>query len=226
MNQEDAGLEKEAIRALSGTSEASDINHEEEVIEVELDKNHPEDLIFYILIALVVGIFVLFLVNSKFSQRYHLKVYLPYTVLCFVGAFIFGILERTAGLGDQLGGSIREWLTADPHLILFVFLPPLLFNDSMALDIHLWSKKLLQCLVLAFPGVLVGTVLTGLVVKYLRPEWAFTLCLVLGSILSATDPVAVVALLKSLGAPKELTMVITGRFKSYFIFTSIRIQLT
>ena len=61
------------------------------------------------------------------------------------------------------------------------------------------------------PGVLIGTGLTALVSYYVFPygwSWEFALCF--GSILAATDPVAVVALLKELGASKNLTMLIAG----------------
>ena len=47
------------------------------------------------------------------------------------------------------------------------------------------------------PGVLVGTVLTAVLVKYTFPyEWSWTLSLLFGAMFSATDPVAVVAVLK------------------------------
>ena len=55
---------------------------------------------------------------------------------------------------------------------------------------------------MAFPGVVVASLLTGGFVQILYPLWGFKPCLLLGTMLSATDPVAVVALLKDLGAPK------------------------
>ena len=45
--------------------------------------------------------------------------------------------------------------------------------------------------------MLVGTVLTAVLVKYTFPyEWSWTLSLLFGAMFSATDPVAVVAVLK------------------------------
>jgi sodium/hydrogen exchanger 10/11 len=56
-----------------------------------------------------------------------------------------------------------------------------------------------------------GTGMTAAVAYYCFPyHWDWNFCLAFGSILAATDPVAVVALLKSLGASAKLTMVITG----------------
>ena len=52
----------------------------------------------------------------------------------------------------------------------------------------------------------------GLFVFYCFPYgWSFDYCMLFGSILAATDPVAVVSLLKELGANPRLTMVITGK---------------
>jgi NhaP-type Na+/H+ or K+/H+ antiporter len=103
------------------------------------------------------------------------------------------------------------WREIDPHLLLYAFLPALLFGDAMSLNMHLEMKCFSQCLLLACPGVLVGTALTACVGKYVFPyDWSWHTSLAFGSILAATDPVAVVALLKSLGASPKLTMLITG----------------
>lgn len=50
---------------------------------------------------------------------------------------------------------------------------------------------------MAGPGVIIGTILVGLFAKYVFPyEWCWPKALLFGAMLSATDPVAVVALLK------------------------------
>eukprot|EP00568_Trieres_chinensis_P016341 CAMPEP_0183323592 /NCGR_PEP_ID=MMETSP0160_2-20130417/74813_1 /TAXON_ID=2839 ORGANISM="Odontella Sinensis, Strain Grunow 1884" /NCGR_SAMPLE_ID=MMETSP0160_2 /ASSEMBLY_ACC=CAM_ASM_000250 /LENGTH=57 /DNA_ID=CAMNT_0025491001 /DNA_START=48 /DNA_END=217 /DNA_ORIENTATION=- len=55
---------------------------------------------------------------------------------------------------------------------------------------------------MAFPMVLAGTALLALVGYYILPYgWSFSLCMTFGAILSATDPVAVSALLNEVGAP-------------------------
>lgn len=84
--------------------------------------------------------------------------------------------------------------------LLFGFLPALLFGDTMILNTHIFRKCFWQCVLLACPGVLMGTFAMGFAAYYLLPyKWPLYLCLAFGSITSATDPVAVVALLKSVG---------------------------
>ena len=59
------------------------------------------------------------------------------------------------------------------------------------------SRQVLRRYACLGPGVLVGTVLTAVAVKYTFPYgWSWTLALLFGAMFSATDPVAVVAVLR------------------------------
>lgn len=85
-------------------------------------------------------------------------------------------------------------------MILFVFLPILIFESAFETDVHIFHREFWQVVTLAGPGVAIATVMTASVVKYVFPYgWDWNLSLMLGGVLSATDPVAVVALLKELG---------------------------
>ncbi|XP_021856819.1 sodium/hydrogen exchanger 8 isoform X2 [Spinacia oleracea] len=65
--------------------------------------------------------------------------------------------------------------------------------------------------ILAGPGVLISTFCLGAALKLSFPyDWNWKTSLLLGGLLSATDPVAVVALLKELGASKKLSTIIEG----------------
>ena len=91
------------------------------------------------------------------------------------------------------------------HVILLVFLPGLLYLDSYNIDVHLFTQSFAQLLTFAFPMVLAGTTITALVARFIFPYgWSFDLCMTFGSILAATDPVAVAVLLNELGAPPRL----------------------
>jgi NhaP-type Na+/H+ or K+/H+ antiporter len=68
-----------------------------------------------------------------------------------------------------------------------------------------------QCCLFAFPLVLAGTYMTANFAYYVFPyNWSMNLCMTFGSILSATDPVVVAALMDSLGAPERLKTHING----------------
>jgi NhaP-type Na+/H+ or K+/H+ antiporter len=103
------------------------------------------------------------------------------------------------------------WINIDSEVLLLTFLPGLVYKDASSLNVHLLQMALSQCLLFAFPMVLAGTTLTALTFKYIFPyDWSFNLCMTAGSILSATDPVAVSALLEAVGAPPRLKVHIAG----------------
>jgi NhaP-type Na+/H+ or K+/H+ antiporter len=76
---------------------------------------------------------------------------------------------------------------------------------------HHVTGVFVQSLLLAGPGVGIGAILMALFAKFVLPyNWSWNLSMVFGSILAATDPVAVVALLKNAGASPKLTILIIG----------------
>eukprot|EP00808_Paulinella_micropora_P029712 g12313.t1 len=98
-----------------------------------------------------------------------------------------------------------------PHLMLLLFLPALIFESAFTVNFHTFSHEAVQALLLAVPGVVISAALTAVFVWYVfRPyyDWSIPVCLMFGSALSATDPVAVVALLREIGASKRLSTLI------------------
>lgn len=80
-----------------------------------------------------------------------------------------------------------------PTLFLLVFLPILLYGSGSALDWHTFFRNLNPILTLAFPGVAIHTALVAVIYKYVFPyAWSWKEAFLFGSIISATDPVAVV----------------------------------
>ncbi|KAG7979695.1 hypothetical protein I3843_05G144300 [Carya illinoinensis] len=119
----------------------------------------------------------------------------------------YGTHHRLGKIGD----GIRLWANIDPDLLLAVFLPALLFESSFSMEVHQIKRCLAQMIFLAGPGVLISTFCLGSALKFTFPyDWSWKTSLLLGGLLSATDPVAVVALLKDLGASKKLTTIIEG----------------
>eukprot|EP00753_Platysulcus_tardus_P007775 PLAT15481.1.p1 GENE.PLAT15481.1~~PLAT15481.1.p1 ORF type:complete len:1352 (-),score=644.53 PLAT15481.1:882-4937(-) len=138
------------------------------------------------------------------------KVPLPYTVLVMLAGVLLGALSPFAYLSSNTQASQNAWASIDPHILLFIFLPALLFESAFSTDWHVFRRSLLQIVMLAGPGVLIGTTLTALLVSFFPYGWDWARCAMFGSILSATDPVAVVALLHELGAPERLGVLIEG----------------
>jgi len=125
---------------------------------------------------------------------------LPFTVvLVVVGMALSGLP----------GPLPFERMHVSPDLILFVFLPTLVFESAFNLDARQLRHNLAAVLILAIPGLLLSTGIIGLVV-----HWGIGLplpvALLLGAILSATDPVAVIAIFRRICAPRRLLTVVEG----------------
>jgi NhaP-type Na+/H+ or K+/H+ antiporter len=171
-----------------------------------LDEEAPEpaNAVLFPAWSLTLGV-VAFYVLSRYARA------LPYTAVMFLLGTLMGITVELGDFHDHIGDSIRLWTGINSEVLLLVFLPGLLFRDAMSQNVHLFVYAINQIMIFAFPMVLAGTVLTALVAFYIFPyDWPFNLAMAFGSILSATDPVAVAALLEEVGAPPRLKVHIAG----------------
>ncbi len=130
---------------------------------------------------------------------------LPFTVLLVLVGMALATIDRV--YPDSL--HVFSALEISPDLILYIFLPTLIFESSFNLDARRVIHNLGPILLLAVPGLLISTLLIGSMVSWLTTI-PFIIALLLGSILSATDPVAVVAMFRQMGAPERLTTLIEG----------------
>ncbi|GAC1397255.1 MAG: hypothetical protein NVSMB65_16240 [Chloroflexota bacterium] len=108
--------------------------------------------------------------------------------------------------------SAMQWgtgLQLDPTVILYLFLPPLLFEAAFRLDLTLLRRSIGPVLWLAVPGVVISTIVTGLAVHVgLMLPWDEAL--LFGGIMAATDPVAVLSLFRKMGVPPRLAIIVEG----------------
>ncbi|MBT6584749.1 MAG: sodium:proton antiporter, partial [Gammaproteobacteria bacterium] len=153
---------------------------------------------------LVTGIVLLLLIaaiTTMFSKKVDK---LPLTVLLvFVGIAISHFGHDTPGL------SLLSQFQLTPELVLFVFIPTLIFESAFNLNARQLSNNLWPILTLAIPGLLISTCIIGFIFSVFT-EFDLMVGLLLGAILSATDPVAVIAIFKQLGVPERLTILVEG----------------
>ncbi len=135
---------------------------------------------------------------------------LPYTVILFFLGLVLATLSKSH-LTDEFNESLAEWCHIDADLMLFIFLPPLIFGEAMNLSWYHIRTAMPQCMALAGPGVLLGTAVLGMLTKLVLPyDWPWLLCTLYASILSATDTVAVLSIMSEAGASPKLSVIIVG----------------
>lgn len=105
--------------------------------------------------------------------------------------------------------TLQHSITADltPELILTLFVPPLVFEAALNINLDELRRNLPAILVLAVPGVILTTLIVGCIVSLVTPL-ALPVAMVFGALISATDPVAVVAMFRTLGVPKRLAVLV------------------
>ena len=120
---------------------------------------------------------------------------IPYTVALVAFGLAGGAILRSPG--SEL----------PPELVLTVLLPGLIFEAAYRIDIRLLRDSLLAVLVLAGPGVFVIAALVAVALQ-VTIELPLPIGLVAGAIVAATDPAAVIASFKRLGAPRRLSTLV------------------
>ncbi|HLC03182.1 MAG TPA: Na+/H+ antiporter [Anaerolineales bacterium] len=96
-----------------------------------------------------------------------------------------------------------------PELILTLFVPPLVFEAAFHINFAELRRNLPWILMLAVPGVILTMLVVGGIVSWATPL-ALPIAMVFGALIAATDPVAVVALFRTLGTPKRLGVLVEG----------------
>jgi CPA1 family monovalent cation:H+ antiporter len=140
---------------------------------------------------------------------------LPHTVLLaitgmglgFLGPWIIAQGHDFGPIADVFRGLDRLELATD--LFLPLFLPPLLFTAGLTIDVRRLFDEVFAVLLLAIVAVLVCiAVVAGAV--HLVTGIDIMVCLLLGAIVSTTDPAAVIGIFRDVGAPKRLSILAEG----------------
>jgi CPA1 family monovalent cation:H+ antiporter len=122
---------------------------------------------------------------------------LPYSISLVIVGLMIGVFH------------LLPTVEMTPELILLVFLPALLFEASWNIDLRELKENWLPILLLSVPGLLISmAVVAG--IMHLGIGMPLVEAFLFGAMISATDPISVLALFRKLGMNKRLTMVLEG----------------
>lgn len=94
---------------------------------------------------------------------------------------------------------------------MLIFFPTLIFETAFAQEWHTFRKELTQILILSVPAVILSSFLTGFSVVYiLGYDFNFGEAGIVGVVMSATDHVVIVSMLKDFDLHHRLTTLIKG----------------
>ncbi len=153
--------------------------------------------------VLICGMLLLAVLVEPWAERLRL----PFSTLLVLIGFLSA--ELIVALGFDTG---LRWQSFS-HLILHVLVPVLVFESAFNMNAKVLLKNIAPVLFLAVPVMLLAALLSGTLLYFGvgHPEgFPWIAALLAGTLLSATDPVAVVAMFKRLGAPERLTALLEG----------------
>lgn len=155
------------------------------------------------IILFFIGMLLTAVLVQPLAERLHVPFFALLVVVGFVGSEILVVAGMDMGL---------RWHHFH-DLVIYVFLPILIFESSIHIDTKLLLHNLLPILLLAIPLMLLSAGISAVVLYFgiaHASGFPWIAALLTGALLAATDPVAVIELFKKTGAPQRLIVLIEG----------------
>lgn len=125
------------------------------------------------------------------------RVRLPYTIALVIAGLVLG------------AAHLLETFHLSYELVFTLFLPALLFDAAIRLPVEMLKRNWVPVALLAVPGVILSTFIVG----YGVHVWggvSLMLAFLFGALISATDPISVLAIFKSMGVDRRLAIIVEG----------------
>lgn len=149
-------------------------------------------------VMLLVGFLLITCLLQLISHRWSS---VPYTASLIVSGLIVQQLAKYLGL--------EVTFILPPDFIYFILLPLLLFDSAYRISVHHFRLQFGTIVALATFGLLISVaVVAGMLLLF--TDFTVANAFLFGAIISSTDPIAVIALFKQLGAPRRLGLVADG----------------
>ncbi|WP_298971695.1 cation:proton antiporter [uncultured Roseobacter sp.] len=165
-------------------------------------------------IVLVTSVVAALFVVIGLSEPLAAKIRLPFSVILAVLGSLIGtgaLFFLQTDLTDALN-PVAEAILDFPiksNVFLYLFLPTLLFQATLGMNLRRMLDDWVPILVMAVVAVLVATLSVGYALSAVS-KLPLAACLLLGAIVSTTDPSAVVGIFRSIAAPQRLSRIIEG----------------
>jgi CPA1 family monovalent cation:H+ antiporter len=161
---------------------------------------------------------ILMVLTALFSFINYRMLRMPTTIGVMFIALVFSLGIVSLGwLGIDIGqAGVAQMLESIDfnQALLHGMLSFLLFAGAMHINLDDLKSQKWAITILATAGVVVSTFIVGsltwLVLDFLGFSMSFLYCLLFGALISPTDPVAVIGILKTVGVPKSLETKIAG----------------
>lgn len=160
------------------------------------------NLDFLIADQMIILLLLLIMIFASMTLRY---MKMPYTIgLVIIGYVFSAYIFPNFSIFRPLEGIVPG-----PEILLYIFLPPLIFESAIHVNTRLLGRYLIPVLTLATVGVLISTFIIGYLLYWSLAIPLFYM-LLFGALISATDPAAEISIFKEIGVPKRLHILVEG----------------
>ena len=153
------------------------------------------------------------------------KTSIPYTPMLFFAGILLGYYHIGLGI---FGESIYAIGNVDPHGLLLIFLPALIFEAGFNADHHVFKRHSVQIFILAIPCVMLSAIYIAFFIKvvlgYTDAYYTWLTACMFGAILSCTDTTATRTLMKEARASEKIYSLTEG--ESLFNSSTCMVLLT
>lgn len=138
---------------------------------------------------------------------------LPYSVLLAIAGCGLGILATLKPIAhrpviDDFIAALQQF-DISAETFLYVFVPTLLFETALSINVRRLLDDIAPIMTMAVLAVVISTFISGFALAAISP-YSLIACLMLGAIIATTDPAAVVAIFREIGAPRRLSLLVEG----------------
>ncbi|MBY8974774.1 cation:proton antiporter [Rhodobacteraceae bacterium NNCM2] len=167
------------------------------------------------IVAFGLLVVVVLLIIAALSVPLARRLGLPVTVLFASAGLLYGLSTILLHVGTH-GGVLDNYnayfvgkLSLGSQALIYLFLPPLLFEMSVAVNVRRLLDEIGIVLVMAIFAVVTATLVIGGLI-WLASPIGFVACLLLGAAVATTDPGAVISTFREIGAPRRLLVILEG----------------
>ncbi len=162
------------------------------------------------ILAVFAALLILVALSQPVAERLRLA---PVVLLAAIGVAIGAVstLLTHEQLSEQAAGVAKLFadLPIGSEVFIYVFLPLLIFEAAMTTDVRRVLDDAAPILLLAVIATLFAAAIVGLALWPISGQ-PLVVCLLLGAVVSTTDPAAVIAIFRDVGAPARLTRLVEG----------------
>lgn len=150
-------------------------------------------------VLLIAGLLTVAVIVGVTAGRYRL----PLTAVLAMVGFLAGWVGSRFGMVSPLRGELFN------EVVTVLFLPVLVFDAALGMNTRAFVRNIGPILVLAIPALVVSALLVGFALHW-GLDVRLSAALLFGALISATDPVAVVAVFQELHVPRRLLTLVEG----------------